>query len=71
MAIYNGKKYNLTETQIKKLARLCVQEQGSVAGVKAEASLMANLLETSPSRMAKYGTDGAGLAPSLTSMNLP
>ena len=61
MTTYPGKRYNLTETQIKKLARLCVQEQGSVAGVKAEASLMANLLETSPSRMAKYGTDGAGL----------
>lgn len=55
------KKYNLTETQLKKLARLCVQEQGSVEGVKAEASLMANLLETSPSRQKKYGTNGAGL----------
>ena len=30
-------------------------------GVKAEASLMANLLETSPSRQAKYGTGGNGL----------
>lgn len=55
------KKYKLTETQLKKLARLCVQEQGSVAGVKAEASLMANLLETSPKRQQKYGTDGDGL----------
>ena len=59
--IYPGKKYKLTETQLKKLARLCVQEQGSVMGVKAEASLMANLLETSDSRKNKYGTDGAGL----------
>jgi len=59
--VYQGKKYNLTETQLKKLARLCVQEQGSVEGVKAEASLMANLLETSKSRMKKYGTNGAGL----------
>lgn len=58
----NFKKYtDLTETQLKKLARLCVQEQGSVAGVKAEASLMANLLETSESRKKKYGTKGAGL----------
>lgn len=56
------KKYSLTETQLKKLARLCVQEQGSnVAGVKAEASLMANLLETSTSRQQKYGKDGNGL----------
>lgn len=55
------KKYKLTETQLKKLARLCVQEQGSVDGVKAEASLMANLLETSKSRQNKYGTDGTAL----------
>ena len=60
--VMNFKKYtDLTETQLKKLARLCVQEQGSVAGVKAEASLMANLLETSESRKKKYGTNGAGL----------
>lgn len=54
-------KYRLTATQLQKLANLCVQEQGSVNGVKAEASLMANLLETSPSRQAKYGKDGNGL----------
>ena len=55
------KKYDLTETQLKKIARLCVQEQGSINGVKAEASLMANLLETNTSRQNKYGTDGTGL----------
>ena len=55
------KKYKLTNTQLQKIANLCVQEQGSINGVKAEASLMANLLETSPSRQAKYGSDGAGL----------
>ena len=55
------KKYNLTTTQVKKLARLCVQEQGSMDGIRAEASLMANLLETSESRQKKYGTNGAGL----------
>lgn len=55
------KKYNLTETQLKKLARLCVQEQGSINGVKAEASLMANLLETNATRQKKWGTDGNGL----------
>lgn len=54
-------KYGLTVTQITKLARLCVQEQGSLDGVIAEASLMANLLETSPTRQKKYGTDGTGL----------
>ena len=55
------KKYKLTETQLKKLARLCVQEQGSFNGVKAEASLMANLLETNATRQKKWGTDGNGL----------
>ena len=59
MAVF--KKYKLTETQLKKIARLCVQEQGSVAGVKAEASLMANQLETSPARQKKYGTTGTAL----------
>ena len=54
-------KYKLTSTQIAKLARLCVQEQGNLAGVKAEASLMANLLETNAARQRKYGTDGNGL----------
>lgn len=54
-------KYKLTATQLQKLANLCVQEQGSVNGVKAEASLMANLLETSVRRQEKYGTDGNGL----------
>lgn len=45
MAIFKGTKYSLTATQLKKLARLCNQEQGSVAGCAAEASLMANLYE--------------------------
>ena len=54
-------KYRLTATQLQKIANLCVQEQGSINGVKAEASLMANLLETSLSRQSKYGSDGAGL----------
>ena len=55
------KTYQLTETQLKKLARLCVQEQGSINGVRAEASLMANLLETNTTRQKKWGTDGNGL----------
>ena len=45
MATYKGTKYDLTALQLKKLARLCDQEQGSVAGCAAEASLMANLYE--------------------------
>ena len=45
MATYKGTKYDLTALQVKKLARLCDQEQGSVEGCAAEASLMANLYE--------------------------
>lgn len=44
MATFKGKKYKLSEEQLKKLARLCYQEQGSAAA-PAEASLMANLYE--------------------------
>lgn len=54
-------KYNLTDTQVKQIARLCQQEQGSLAGAKAEASLMANQLETSEYRRRKYGTGANGL----------
>jgi peptidoglycan hydrolase-like protein with peptidoglycan-binding domain len=55
------KKYSLTETQLKKITRLCVQEQGNLNGIRAEASLMANQLETSAARQKKYGTNGTGL----------
>lgn len=46
-----SRKYNLTGDQLLQIARLCYQEQGSVAGAAAEASLMANLYEA---REAKY-----------------
>lgn len=55
------KKYNLSDSQLKKIARLCQQEQGTVTGAKAEASLMANQLETSKTRQNKYGTGADGL----------
>ena len=52
------KKYNLTETQLKQIARLCVQEQGGgEAGTRAEASQGANLLETNSAYQKKYGDD--------------
>lgn len=54
-------KYDLTDEQLLKIARLCQQEQGTVTGAKAEASLMANQLETSASRRNKYGTGADGL----------
>ena len=53
--------YNLTPIQLLHIARLCQQEQGTVAGAMAEASLMANQLEGSPSRREKYGTGAPGL----------
>ena len=54
-------KYDLTEEQLVQIARLCQQEQGSVDGAKAEASLMANQLETDASRRRKYGEGARGL----------
>ena len=54
-----GTKYSLTDDQIKRIARLCQQEQGTPIGAAAEASLMANLLELHYSN--KYGKDAAGL----------
>lgn len=64
--VYPGKKaaftkYPLTDEQLVKIARLCQQEQGTVTGAKAEASLMANQLETSTARLKKYGTGADGL----------
>ena len=54
-------RYALNDTQLVQIARLCQQEQGTVAGAKAEASLMANQLETSKTRQQKYGTGADGL----------
>lgn len=47
-------KYDLSDEEIMKLARLCRQEQGSNKGIAAEASIMANLYE-SP-RGSKYNS---------------
>ena len=53
----NNKTYDLTETELLKIARLCQQEQGSLPGIRAEASLMANILETTPAYSRVYGSD--------------
>lgn len=50
-------KYELTGDELQGIANLCLQEQGTLDGVKAEASLAANLLETSPKYSNKYGHD--------------
>lgn len=51
---YDGKKYKLTDSQVTKLARLCVQEQGA-SGAAAEASQMANNYEINANKT-KYPT---------------
>lgn len=49
--------YNVTENQLEKIARLCYQEQGTISGIKAEASLAANILETSSKYKKEFGND--------------
>lgn len=49
--------YNLTEDQLRKIAALCKQEQGSIEGAKAEATLASNLLRTSKTYSNKFGND--------------
>ena len=56
--LFIGTKYDLTEKQLKSIARLCQQEQGSAVGAAVEASLMANRFELFGS---KYGSGAEGL----------
>ena len=51
------KKYNLSEKAIIQITKLCVQEQGTLKGIKAEASLAANILETNTYYIKKFGDD--------------
>ncbi len=51
------KKYNLSKDKLLKITRLCVQEQGTIKGIKAEASLAANILETNTYYIKKFGND--------------
>lgn len=57
--VFGGTKYNLSESQLIALARVCKAEQGSVTGAAAEASLMANLFEKASK--SKYGEGADGL----------
>lgn len=54
----NFVKYNLSDSELTSLAALCLQEQGSVEGAAAEASLMANLFEL---QGGGYGSGAEGL----------
>lgn len=51
------KKYNLSNIHLVKIAMLCKQEQGTLEGAKAEASLAANILETNARYKKKFGSD--------------
>lgn len=54
----SGQKYNLTDSQLRGLAKVAQEEQGTAVGAAAEASLMANRFELYGSG---YGTGGDGL----------
>ena len=51
------KKYELSDDKILKITRLCIQEQSTLKGIKAEASLAANILETNTYYIKKFGND--------------
>lgn len=51
------KKYELSEDKLIKITKLCLQEQGTLKGIKAEASLAANILETNTYYAKKFGND--------------
>ncbi len=50
-----GQKYNLSNTELSNLAKICYCEQGSITGAQAEASLMANRYELLKSSSKYYG----------------
>lgn len=54
-------KYDLTDAQLRGIASLCQQEQGSAQGAAAEASLMANHMDLRHNNAKKYENNGTGL----------
>ncbi len=54
-------KYELTDAQLRGIASLCQQEQGSAQGAAAEASLMANHMDLRHNNARKYENNGTGL----------
>ena len=54
-------KYELTDYQLKSIASLCQQEQGTAEGAAAEASLMANHMDLRHNNARKYENNGTGL----------
>ena len=53
-AMMVGRKYSLSDTELRGLCGIAEAEQGSIEGAKAEASLMANLYELLPSSSKFY-----------------
>lgn len=62
IAVSSFKQYNLTEAQLKGIARLCYKEQTTPEGAAAEASLIANRYELYPnsrySNIYEYAKNG-------------
>ena len=54
-------KFELTEAQLKAIATVCQQEQGSAKGAAAEASLMANHMDLDTGKAKNYPDTGEGL----------
>lgn len=54
-------KYQLTDAQLRGIASLCQQEQGTAQGAAAEASLMANHMDLRHNNAKKYENNGTGL----------
>lgn len=54
-------KYQLTDAQLRGIASLCQQEQGTAQGAAAEASLMANHMDLRHNNARKYENTGTGL----------
>lgn len=52
-----GRKYDLTDDELKQIAALCQQEQSSPEGSAAEASLMANRYELISGKTSTKGSD--------------
>lgn len=79
--IINGKKYKLTNSEIKYLAAVCLKEQGSTSGMRGEANLIANRYElygkgkySSPADYVKnsgwFGTSSATPTNNKTAINV-
>lgn len=78
--VTNGKKYKLSDSDIKYLAAVCLKEQGSASGMRGEANLIANRYElygksySSPADYVKrsgwFGTSSTSPTTNKTAINI-